>query len=45
MSVVIGQVECVGNESGLVDCPHVKQPHNEIYDCDPSQVAAVSCHG
>ena len=45
VSVVIGQVQCVGNENGLVDCPHVNKPHDQVSSCDPSQVAAVSCHG
>ena len=43
--MVIGQVQCVGNESSLVDCPHLKKPHDQVSSCDPSQVAAVSCHG
>ena len=45
VSVVIGQVQCAGNESGLVDCSHVTEHNNVVSSCDPSQVAAVSCHG
>ena len=45
VSVVIGQVQCVGNESGLMNCSHLTEHHNEVSSCDPSQVAAVSCQG
>ena len=43
VSVVIGQVKCVGNESGLMDCQHLMEPYAS--NCDPSQVAAVACYG
>ena len=45
VSVVIGSVECVGNETSLLDCSHVTENHEVVTQCDPVEVAAVTCHG
>ena len=40
---MIGRVQCVGNETSLLDCSHVTESHDEVAQCDPIEVAAVSC--
>ena len=45
VSVLIGGVECAGNETGLLECPHVAGTHEAVADCDPRDVAAVACQG
>ena len=42
---MIGRVECIGNETGLLDCSHVTEAHEEVTHCDPIEVAAVTCNG
>ena len=42
---MIGRVECFGNETGLLDCSHVTEAHEEVIHCDPIKVAAVTCNG
>ena len=41
--VVAGRVDCIGNETGLLECPHVSETHEEVVDCDRSEVAAITC--
>ena len=43
--VLIGRVECSGNENKLLECAHVTESHEEVFDCDPREVAAMSCQG
>ena len=43
--MLIGGVECAGNETGLLECPHVAGSHEAVTDCDPREVAAVACQG
>ena len=38
-------MECAGNETGLLECPHVASTHEAVADCDPREVAAVACQG
>ena len=45
MSVVVGEVECVGTEAGLLECPHTNESHGTVVGCDPNQIAAVVCQG
>ena len=43
--VVMGNVRCSGNESSLFECSFVRSGHEEVSQCDPSEVSAVSCLG
>ena len=43
--VLVGRVECSGDENKLLDCAHVTESHEEVFDCDPREVAAMSCQG
>ena len=45
VSVVIGRVECVGNETGLLECVYVTNGHKEVDECDSAATAAVRCQG
>ena len=45
MSVVIGSVECNGDESDLLNCSYVTDSHETVSGCDPSETAAVTCQG
>jgi len=38
--VLLENVKCVGNETRLVDCPHVEWPDN---NCDHTKDVSVSC--
>ena len=43
--MLVGRVECMGNETGLLECGHVTDGHEEVDGCDPRQTAAVRCQG
>ena len=43
--VLIGRVQCVGNETTLQECSYETESHQEVADCDPSEVAGVTCQG
>ena len=43
--VVIGNVECSGSESGLLNCSHVTDSDDAVSECDPEGIAAVTCQG
>ena len=43
--IVIGNVECSGNESGLFNCSYVTDSDDTVSDCDPEGIAAVTCQG
>ena len=43
--VVIGNVECTGEETGLLQCSHVTDSNQAVSECDPRENAAVSCQG
>ena len=43
--VVIGRVECVGNETEILKCLHVGDSDDAVTQCDPNEVAAVKCQG
>ena len=43
--VVIGRVECVGNETGILRCLHVGDTDDAVTQCDPNEIAAVKCQG
>ena len=43
--VIIGRVNCIGNEISLLQCPYLSEDHEEVVNCDPSEVAAVTCQG
>ena len=45
MTVVIGSVECAGNESHILECSHLTNSHEEVINCDSSEVAGVACQG
>ena len=46
MPVVIGNVECAGNESHILECSHLTSSHDGVIaNCDPSEVAGVVCQG
>ena len=45
VSVVIGRVECSGNESEVLQCSHVSINHEAVTDCDPNQVGGIICQG
>ena len=45
MSVLVGRVECIGNESELLECAHVTGGDEEVDQCDPRETAAVRCQG
>ena len=42
--VVVGRVECAGNESHILECSHLTASEVAL-DCDPSEVAGVICQG
>ena len=44
-SVVIGNVECTGDENELLNCSYVTDSHETVSGCDPSETAAVTCQG
>ena len=41
----MGNVRCGGNESSLFECTFVTSGHEEVSQCDPNEVSAVSCLG
>ena len=43
--VVIGNVECSGNESGLFNCSFVNDSDDTVIGCDPEGIASVTCQG
>ena len=43
--VLIGRVECSGDENKLLECAYVTESHEEVFDCDPREVSAMSCQG
>lgn len=45
VSVLIGTVECTGNETDLLECFYVTESDDIVRNCDPSEVAAVTCQG
>ena len=45
LSVVIGSVECIGEENELLKCSYVTDSHETVIGCDPSETAAVTCQG
>ena len=45
MSVLIGNVECSGDENGLLECPYVTGSDEAVSQCDPRENAAVTCQG
>ena len=45
VSVVIGRVECAGNESEILQCTHLTGSHDEVINCDRNEVAGVACQG
>ena len=45
VSVVIGNVECTGDENELLNCSYITDIHEAVSGCDPSETAAVSCQG
>ena len=45
MSVVIGSVNCFGNETDILQCSYLTDGLEEVSSCDPSQVAGVVCQG
>ena len=46
LSVVVGQVECVGNETSLVECAHENEKnHQDVKNCDQNEIAGVTCQG
>ena len=45
VSVIIGKVECFGNETDIFECSHLTDSHEEVSSCDPNQVAGVVCQG
>ena len=45
VSVVIGNVECIGNESDLFNCSYVTDSDDAVSECDSEGIAAVTCQG
>ena len=45
ISVVIGSVNCFGNETDILQCSYLTDGFEEVSSCDPSQVAGVVCQG
>ena len=45
VSVVIDSIECIGNESGLLNCYYVTESNETARECDPEGIAAVTCQG
>ena len=43
--VVIGSVECAGNESHILECSHLTSSNELVINCDSSEVAGVVCQG
>ena len=45
VSVLIGGVDCKGNETHILECSHVTQDHESVIQCDPNEIAGVICQG
>ena len=45
VTVMVAEIECIGTEANLLDCPHFNTSHETFTNCDPNQIAAVSCQG
>ena len=45
VSVLVGSVQCSGNESSLLQCSYESDSHPSVSDCDPNHNAAVTCQG
>ena len=45
ISVVIGSVNCFGNETDILQCSYLTDGFEEVSSCDTSQVAGVVCQG
>ena len=43
--VLIGNVDCSGNESNLLECSHITENDEVVSQCDPREKAAVACQG
>lgn len=43
--VLIGNVDCNGNESNLLECSHITENDEVVSQCDPREKAAVACQG
>ena len=43
--VLIGNVDCNGNESNLLDCSYITENDEVVSQCDPREKAAVACQG
>ena len=41
--VLIGNVECSGNENNLLECSHATESDEVVSQCDPRENAAVTC--
>ena len=42
---MIGNVTCNGNESSVLGCSYGTRSDEEVSQCDPNEVAAVTCQG
>ncbi|XP_041472306.1 deleted in malignant brain tumors 1 protein-like [Lytechinus variegatus] len=41
--ILLSNVECMGVELSIVQCPHEGAPLNPVYDCNHNQDVSVSC--
>ena len=45
VTVMVAEIECIGTEANLLDCLHANTSHETFTNCDPNQIAAVTCQG
>lgn len=45
LPVLIGNVDCSGEEQGLLLCPHLTESDEVVSQCDPNENGAVRCQG
>ena len=43
--VVIDSIECTGSERALLNCSYVTDSNETVRECDPEEIAAVTCQG
>lgn len=45
LPVLIGNVNCFGEESGLLTCSHLTDHDEVVSQCDPNENGVVRCQG